>query len=281
MFFVFFNAHFWPIHVFFQGPCFFIDGGTFSGIDASSKAPELYHAMGKRVKPKAILVISAHWEAGNDETLYVVGSQDKPVKLLYDYYGFPKHTYELEWKTNGSAELTQNIIGLLKDVGITVKADDDRGFDHGVFIPLKLAFPSAGIPTVQLSISPSLSINVHAKIGAALSSLSKQGILIVGSGQMTHGRGAGAPSYAKEHEFANVVNKLLHQDKQSFIETHERFPELFKLCHGRPEHWIPLVVARCAVPDDVTNDDQSIQALKTMDIWWNHLALISYELSTN
>ena len=131
--------------------------------------------------PKALLVISGHWE----EDVPTVLASPKPP-LYYDYYGFPKHTYELAWPAPGSPELAARVRALLEAAGIASKSDDKRGFDHGVFVPLKVAFPDAAIPTVQLSLEHGLDPKEHLAIGRALAPLRDEGVLIVGSGMSYH-----------------------------------------------------------------------------------------------
>ena len=114
--------------------------------------------------PKAILVVSAHWE---EEVPTVTTTAPQPP-LLFDYYGFPEHTYELTWPAAGSPPLAARVVELLSDAGIATKQNDARGFDHGVFVPLKVAFPEAQIPTVQLSMRAGLDPAEHLAIGRAL-----------------------------------------------------------------------------------------------------------------
>mmetsp|Transcript_14848 Transcript_14848/g.47370 ORF Transcript_14848/g.47370 Transcript_14848/m.47370 type:complete len:129 (-) Transcript_14848:201-587(-) len=105
--------------------------------------------------------------------------------LLYDYYGFPPATYDIKWAPPGSPSLAAEVVQLLKDQGIPCEEEGERGLDHGVFIPLSLAFPEADVPVVQLSMFSSLSAQSHLDLGAALAPLRERGVLVVGSGQMT------------------------------------------------------------------------------------------------
>ncbi|MFZ2312269.1 MAG: class III extradiol ring-cleavage dioxygenase, partial [Methylobacter sp.] len=132
-------------------------------------------------KPSAILVISAHWE----ESKPTITSGASP-SLIYDYYGFPKESYEIEYPAPGSPELANKIFNLLTRSGIEAKLDDQRGFDHGLFVPLKLMYPEANIPCVQLSLVNSLQPEEHIRIGKALSDLRKDNVLVIGSGFSFH-----------------------------------------------------------------------------------------------
>lgn len=146
------------------GPCFFMDwtlgpadtwnrmAAWLRGLPASLPAP-----------PTAILVISAHWE---ECVPTVLASQAPP--LLFDYYGFPAHTYALTWPAPGSPDLAARVQGLLTAAGIPSGRELHRGFDHGVFVPLKVAFPAAQVPTVQLSLRADLDAAAHLAIGRAL-----------------------------------------------------------------------------------------------------------------
>src|SRR5215472_1203191 len=132
-------------------------------------------------RPKALLVISAHWEA----PVPTVTSGASPP-LVYDYYGFPPHTYELRWPAPGSPDLAARVQTLLSNARIESQADPERGFDHGVFVPLKLTYPEAAVPTVQLSLRAGLDPKMHLAIGRALAPLRDEGVFIVGSGMSYH-----------------------------------------------------------------------------------------------
>ena len=125
--------------------------------------------------PKAIVMVSAHWL----ESQFTVTSGAQP-ELIYDYYGFPPHTYELKYPAPGAPALADQIVKTLSAAGIASAPDAQRGFDHGMFIPLKLIFPDANIPVVQLSLNDSLDPEQQLKTGRALESLREQDVLIIG-----------------------------------------------------------------------------------------------------
>lgn len=178
------------------GPSWFIVDDTpkriASSMDANSEICRMFKRCMSRLyksgeKPAAILVISAHWESSSD-AVEVLASD----RLYYDYYGFPKHTYEIKYDCPTSPQLVEDIMGLLSTAGIKArKAVDREGFDHGVFIPLKLLVPAADIPVVQLSLHRSLDAEFHLKLGEALRPLRRQRVLIFGSGQATHNLSVG------------------------------------------------------------------------------------------
>ncbi|WP_020680230.1 DODA-type extradiol aromatic ring-opening family dioxygenase [Marinobacterium rhizophilum] len=162
------------------GPCFFMDwppAGTWDHMESWLR--NLIHQVGRR--PRALLVISAHWETPE----FSVNAQAAPG-LLYDYYGFPAHTYQLEWPAPGNPQLANRIQDLLGAAGIPCVQDHKRGLDHGVFIPLKLAVPEADIPVVQLSLRAGLDPAEHLALGKALAPLRDEDVLIVGSGMSFH-----------------------------------------------------------------------------------------------
>lgn len=173
------------------GPMWFMDDNTPNRFAASmvsgSKICRMFKQCMSRIyksgeKPAAILVISAHWESSGD-AIEVLTSD----RLYYDYYGFPKHTYDLKYACPTSPQLVEDIVNLVSAAGIKVrKAADREGFDHGVFVPLKLLVPAADIPVVQLSLHRSLDPEFHLKLGEALRPLRHQRILVIGSGQATH-----------------------------------------------------------------------------------------------
>lgn len=162
------------------GPCFFMDwepADTWSRMASWLRSvPELIGA-----RPRALLVISAHWEAPH----FSVNTQAAP-SLLYDYSGFPPHTYDLEYPAPGSPELAAEVRALLATAGITSEAERARGLDHGVFIPMKVAFPAADVPIVQLSLKHGLDPVEHLALGRALAPLRRNGVLIIGSGMSYH-----------------------------------------------------------------------------------------------
>ncbi len=132
-------------------------------------------------RPKAVLVVSGHWDA---EVPTV--STAARHSLLYDYYGFPEHTYKLTYPAPGDPDLADCVRDLLGKAGITSQRDHQRGLDHGVFIPFLLIYPNADIPIVQLSLRSDLDAAAHIAIGRALQPLREKGILIVGSGMSFH-----------------------------------------------------------------------------------------------
>lgn len=231
------------------GPCFFMDWDP----------PDTWKKMGAwlgalagsiGVTPKAIVVISGHWESPE----FVVTGSAHPT-LIYDYQGFPPHTYQLRYDAPGAPALAQQISGMLKQSGLPARVDAERGFDHGVFIPFKVIYPEAKIPVVQLSLKTGLDPRVHIEVGRALQPLRKQGVLIVGSGMSYHNlRGFGDQFGAASDEFDSWLTDAVcapdAKGRNLKLERWESAPHA-RLAHPREEHLLPLIVAAGAAGGDL------------------------------
>jgi 4,5-DOPA dioxygenase extradiol len=198
------------------------------------------------IKPDAILVISAHWE---ERVATVLGAQNPT--MFYDYYGFPRQAYEITYPAPGSPELARQIVALLEKQQIPVSIDPHRGFDHGLFIPLKLMYPSADIPSLQLSLVRGLDPGVHLALGNALSELSEENILVIGSGFSFHNmrafswKGNGDPDPANDAFQDWLVDictgPLPQPERETQLSEWEHAPYA-RYCHPREEHLLPLHV---------------------------------------
>ncbi|HSR09206.1 MAG TPA: class III extradiol ring-cleavage dioxygenase [Bryobacteraceae bacterium] len=199
--------------------------------------------------PQTVLVISGHWE---EEPLAVTSNPAPP--LLYDYYGFPEHTYQLKYPAPGSPGVAARVGELLAEVGFPVKKDAARGFDHGVFIPFKLIYPDANIPIVQLSLRQGLNAADHIRIGHALAPLRREGVLIVGSGMSFHnlrafGSAAGPVSDQFDEWLTNAVCTPDPQLRDDTLAAWIQAPAA-RLAHPREEHLLPLMVAAGAAESE-------------------------------
>ena len=132
-------------------------------------------------RPEAIVVVSAHWEE-NIATLQAAGSP----AMLYDYYGFPKEAYDITYSAPGDPALARRIGDILTSEGVAFELDAERGFDHGLFIPLTMMYPNADIPAIQISLLKSLEPGAHIDLGKALSGLNAENVLVIGSGFSFH-----------------------------------------------------------------------------------------------
>lgn len=197
-------------------------------------------------KPEAIIVISAHWE----ENVPTITANTNP-ELIYDYYNFPPESYEIQYACKGKPTLANDIYKALESSGITAQLDDERGFDHGLFIPLKIMYPEADIPCVQLSLVKSLDPALHISIGKALQKLQHQNVLIIGSGFSFHNMQAFFAEDSIESSKLNTDFETWLKDTcSSSISEKLRSESLIhwveapgaRYCHPREEHLLPLHV---------------------------------------
>jgi 4,5-DOPA dioxygenase extradiol len=206
-------------------------------------AGEAWKALGRRLgKPRAILIASAHWET----SLPMLTGTERPA-TIHDFYNFPEPLYRLRYPAPGAPELAQRAQALLKEAGIGASIDGTRGLDHGAWAPLLYAYPQADVPVVQISVQPALGPQHHVAVGSALRVLSEEGVLIVGSGHMTHNlrdwaRGRGQPEpYAREFQ-AWVFDKLREKDIDSLVDYRSASAHGTR-AHPTDEHFLPLFFA--------------------------------------
>ncbi|TNE50171.1 MAG: dioxygenase [Deltaproteobacteria bacterium] len=208
--------------------------------------------------PKGILVVSAHWE----EAVPTVMSASKPP-MLYDYYGFPPETYKVQWPSPGAPELAGEIQSLLENAGFKTGANGGRGFDHGMFVPLKLAYPNPTIPALQLSLKQGLDPKTHIKIGQALAPLRDRGIFIIGSGMSYHNlqvlisqARSGSTNVIDDSKAFDewlVSSMLMEPDRRETKLVEWLNAPKARSCHPREEHLLPLhVIAGAAGNDKAT-----------------------------
>ncbi len=229
------------------GPAFFMTGGMYDMFaDMKGFLAGVHESLPAR--PKAILLVTAHWEA---DVVSLTGSL-RP-ELIYDYYGFPPETYTLQYAAPASPELAAQASALLRRAGIASKVDPAYGWDHGVFIPLKVMFPQADIPVVAMSLVAGLDPQDHAAIGRALRPLRDEGVLIVGSGMSYHNlrdfRGGGGRTASEMFDAwldTALAGDEAHRSTQ--LAQWTRAPA-GRASHPREEHLLPLMVASGAGGD--------------------------------
>jgi len=202
------------------------------------------------VTPKAILMISGHWE----DATFAVMSNPKP-SMLYDYGGFPPHTYHVVYPAPGAPDVAQRVQSLIAAAGLPTRLDPDRGFDHGAFSPLEVMYPEAQVPVVQLSLRCSLDPAEHIALGRALAPLRDEGVLIVGSGLSYHnlrlfGPAGKAPSQAFDQWLQTTV-AATPAERETRLLAWESAPAA-RTAHPREEHLIPLMVAVGAAFDEAS-----------------------------
>jgi aromatic ring-opening dioxygenase catalytic subunit (LigB family) len=200
-------------------------------------------------RPKAVLVISGHWI----EDEFSVTTNPAPP-LIYDYYGFPSHTYELKYPAPGDPALAQRVRDLLGEAGMATRADAQRGFDHGVFIPFKLIYPDADIPVVQLSLKTGLDPAEHLRAGKALQVLREEGVLIVGSGMSFHNMRGFTPAFTEASKrfddwLAETVAAPDPKVREQLLVEWDKAPDA-RQSQPHPDHLLPLMVAAGAGGED-------------------------------
>lgn len=203
-------------------------------------------------RPKALLVISAHWE----ERVATVNTNPAPG-MYYDYGGFPDEAYRLKWPAPGAPELAAEVRALLSKAGFQTAENATRGYDHGTFIPLMLAYPAADIPVVQLSLLRGLDPAQHVAMGRALASLRDQGVYIIGSGNSFHNLRAlfahdprFTPASKHFDKWLEETVQLPAAERAKRLERWLEAPDA-RTCHPREEHLIPLMVVAGAAENDV------------------------------
>jgi aromatic ring-opening dioxygenase catalytic subunit (LigB family) len=277
------------------GPAHFMDGrgSMFNDIDRHSPSAKFMKSLPKIVDShsstpiRCILVVSAHWE----ESVFTVDYQEGPTRLVYDYYGFPPETYapHLTYPVKTDLEIADRVYSLIKAAGLPCKKQN-RGFDHGTFIPLKVAYPDANVPVVQLSLKSNLDILDHIHLGEILQPLRQEGVLIVGSGQITHNLGAlrgGGRTDSKTIAFTEWVNEFLkNSNTANYAERKQIFANIetlapnYRDAHPREEHFIPLAVAFGAA----FGGQQSVETVSDriyQEVVMGTMAIDSYMFSTS
>lgn len=231
---------------------FLSHGSPMHAIDAGP-AGAVWAALGAaKPKPKALLVATAHWETN----LPMLSGNARP-SMIYDFGGFPDPLYKIRYDAPGEPDLAARAHTLLKEAGLTAAIDGCRGFDHGTWVPLLRMFPDADVPVVQLSVQPSLGARHHYRVGQALAPLREEGMLVIGSGHLTHnlreafsamravgksgGRAAGSADYVRKFQ-AWMLEHLNAHDIDALIDYREQAPDAAR-AHPTEEHFLPLFVA--------------------------------------
>lgn len=193
--------------------------------------------------PRAILVVSGHWE----EKAFTFTAGEGHPGLLYDYYGFPPHTYEVAWPAKRAPWLAERGEALVRAAGLPAASDEKRKFDHGVFVPFAVAWPEGEVPVVQMSLHASLEAQVHLAAGRALAPLRDEGVLVVGSGMSFHNlRAYGNPAVtapaADFDRWLTAAAQAPGEERTALLADWLSAPWA-SLCHPRAEHLLPLMVA--------------------------------------
>lgn len=212
--------------------------GVYDKLEASLK--EIPRQLGGT--PRAVLMISGHWE----ERDFTVMSSHAPA-MVYDYSGFPEHTYQIKYSAPGSPETAARVQELLQGAGFAAFSDNRRGFDHGTFAPLAAVYPEANVPVVQLSLRKDYDPQAHLEAGRALAPLRSEGILIIGSGLSYHnlrqmGRQGQLPSQEFDEWLTEVLCGSVGEERNRQLIQWSNAPSA-RLAHPSEDHLIPLMVA--------------------------------------
>lgn len=200
--------------------------------------------------PRAILMVTAHWEA----SAFTLQTNPAPP-MLYDYGGFPPHTYQIQYPAPGSVEVAAEAVELLGQAGLPTGRDAARGFDHGTFVPAYVMYPNAQVPIVQMSIHRGYDPMAHLEAGRALAPLRDEGVLIVGSGLPTYhdlssfGRTSAEPSKQFDVWLTDTVVGCAGAERSERL-VHWAQAPCARSAHPREDHFIPLLVAVGAAEED-------------------------------
>ncbi|USW94518.1 dioxygenase [Pseudomonas proteolytica] len=229
-------------------PSLFISHGSpMLALQPGASGPALVRLAGALPRPKAIVVMSAHWES---HELLVSGSP--APETWHDFGGFPRELFAVQYPAPGNPALARQIVELLAADGLEARLDNQRPFDHGTWVPLSLMYPAADIPVVQVSLPSHMGPAQQTRIGQALASLRTEGVLLIGSGSITHNLGeldwrAGPESIEPwARDFRDwVVDKLSAQDEAALHDYRQQAPYAVR-SHPSDEHLLPLYFARGA-----------------------------------
>ncbi|WP_371322615.1 class III extradiol ring-cleavage dioxygenase [Dechloromonas sp. ZY10] len=199
----------------------------------------------KLPRPRAVIVVSAHWQT----PLPTVGSATR-LETIHDFWGFPDELYALRYPASGCPEAAREIAATLSAAGVPVALDNERGLDHGAWVPLRLLYPEADVPVIPLSLPLSGGPQAAWELGRALAPLSKRGFLIVGSGSVTHNlrdyqmawrNGGQTPAYVRQ--FADWVDSQLQAGDTAALLAYRQQAPGGAQAHPSDEHLLPLFVA--------------------------------------
>lgn len=233
------------------GPCFWIDAPPPFG-KAAWEGLRVYLAglaAGLPERPKALLFVTAHWE--EEEATFSV---HPAPGMIFDYYNFPPHTYELSYRAPGAPEVSRRAAKLLAAAGIGARQDEERGYDHGVFVPMLIVDPVQEIPIAMASLRRDLDPERHLAIGRALAPLRDEGVAIVCSGMSYHDLRHFRDGEGEDSEIFDAwlvkAATAPQRERDRALADWAQAPR-GRACHPREEHLIPLMVAAGAAGADV------------------------------
>ena len=227
-----------------QMPVIFLAHGSPMLLDSQRWIAELKQWADAMPRPRAVLMISAHW----DQRPVALGAT-RTVPLVYDFYGFPDRYYQVTYPAPGAPELASRVRELLKGAKTDFMDESARGLDHGAYVPMKCMYPQADMPTLQLSL-PGLEPKTVYALGQALAPLRDEGILIIGSGFLTHNLRAisnETPAWASEFD-EWIADVLTRGDVDALLDYRARAPGV-EYALPTHEHFVPVILAKGAVSD--------------------------------
>ena len=261
-------------------PALFLSHGAPPLADDARWTRELAQWSAELPRPKSILMVSAHWEAAP-----IALSSTTGAPLLYDFWGFPQRYYEVMYAAPPAPYLSSRTAGLLAQAGLAVARDENRGLDHGAYVPLKEMYPDADVPVVQLSL-PTLDPATLFAVGQRLAPLRDEGTLIVGSGFTTHnlrwfnpsaGPDGTVPTPSAEFDHW-AAEAMAAQDVDALIDFQHRAPAA-REAHPRIEHWSPLYVALgAALGADDAGSAGTLANQSVIDGFWFGLSKRSWQI---
>ncbi|MDB5773848.1 MAG: dioxygenase [Burkholderia sp.] len=227
-------------------PTLFISHGSPMLALDDSPARQFLLGLGKSLpRPKAIIVVSAHWESMGAPAVSLASQPE----TIHDFGGFPPALFAIEYPAPGTPEIAARAAELLEQAGYPVKRSPDRGLDHGAWVPLSLMYPEADIPVAQVSVMRNATPADHEKLGKALSKLRDEGVLVIGSGSLTHnlyefrGQPMDAPVPSWVSDFGNwMMNMLRDNQSDALLDYRQQAPSAERN-HPTEEHLLPLFVA--------------------------------------
>ncbi|MEN3367299.1 MAG: dioxygenase extradiol [Burkholderiales bacterium] len=227
-------------------PTLFISHGSPMLALDDSPARQFLLGLGKSLpRPKAIIVVSAHWESMGAPAVSLASQPE----TIHDFGGFPPALFAIEYPAPGTPEIAARAAELLEQAGYPVKRSPDRGLDHGAWVPLSLMYPEADIPVAQVSVMRNATPADHEKLGKALSKLRDEGVLVIGSGSLTHnlyefrGQPMDAPVPSWVSDFGNWMMNMLRDNQSDALLDYRRQAPSAERNHPTEEHLLPLFVA--------------------------------------
>ena len=222
-------------------------GSPMLALEPGASGPALARLAAQIAKPKAIVIVSAHWESNE----LLVSGNPQP-ETWHDFGGFPQALFDVQYPASGDPQLAADVVELLKAADLPARIDAKRPFDHGVWVPLTLMYPQADIPVVQVSLPTRGGPALQTRVGQALASLREHGVLLIGSGSITHNLReldwhAGPESvepWAKSFRDW-MIEKLAANDGAALHDYRQQAPNAVRN-HPSDEHLLPLYFARGA-----------------------------------